>query len=180
MFKTHRRSNSLHRVQNDECLHYRARSSVLAASALAGASRNVAIVGQGQTQAAAVSSLASASLAGGDDECCICLSSLISDNPVSVIQACNHRFHDTCIRNWLLQQGGTPHCPSCREEVPVQPQPLSPSGAMMIQLSSDFCPGFTSDTTCIEIIYSLPSGLQHSVSTVPRTLTYPFGYDPRI
>jgi hypothetical protein len=166
----------MHRVQNGECLHYRARSS--SPLTFAGALRDVVIVGQEREtrchppppSTAPHVQGADNSVDGDDDdedeECVICSGSLNADDkPVSAIQACEHKFHDACIRGWLERLGGrtSPHCPVCRAEVPMRPKPLSPSGTMTIQLGDDVCPGFEQNTTCIEIIYNLPTGRQHVV-----------------
>lgn len=46
---------------------------------------------------------------GAEDECIVCFMPL-SDEPVQEL-ACRHRFHATCIREWLRKDG---RCPVCR------------------------------------------------------------------
>jgi Ring finger domain len=181
MFIRHRRTSSLHQVQDGQCFHYRARDS--SSSMFAGALRCVAIVGGQQdsnntsssplgaastnsahNHAAAVATAANGNAGAGDDRCSICLGRFFTNNdPVTKIQSCGHHFHDTCIRNWLQQPALTPSCPTCRADVPMLPKPTSPSGTMTIQLGADVCPGYDPNTTTLEIIYSVPTGLQHSV-----------------
>lgn len=153
-------------------MYYRARDS--SASTFDGALRGVSIVGRRQDPRGATSphtgrshaapTAASNSSGAGDDSCSICLGRLFSNNdPVAKIQVCDHHFHDACVRNWLQRPTLTPSCPTCRAEVPTLPKATSPSGTMTIQLGADVCPGYGPNTTCLEIIYSVPTGLQHSV-----------------
>lgn len=46
---------------------------------------------------------------GAEDECIVCFMPL-SEEPVDVLQ-CQHRFHATCIREWIRKDG---RCPVCR------------------------------------------------------------------
>jgi Ring finger domain len=183
MFTRHRRTSSLHQVQDGQSIHYRARDAT-ASSAFAGALRSVSIVGgQVQTQqqqpppppdSTQSSSNSNSTTTGAvgdggddydDDRCSICLGRFFTSNdPVTKVQSCGHPFHDACIRNWLQRQAQAPSCPSCRADVPTMPTPTSPSGTMTIQLlGTDVCPGYDANTTCLELIYSVPTGLQHSV-----------------
>jgi Ring finger domain len=104
-----------------------------------------------------------------DDECAICHDSL-SDQPAAMIQSCRHLYHDRCIRDWLSRQ---PRCPSCNGEVAMTTPGTSPSGTMTIQICPrSVCPGFAPDTTCIEIIYHIPAGIQHTVRTILNVVAF--------
>lgn len=99
-----------------------------------------------------------------DAECSICLSKL-DEKPATVIKMCNHVFHEDCILDWIGRStADDPSCPLCQRSIPVERRGRSPTGTMTIQLSSSFCPGFPSGTTCIELIYDIPSGQQLPVS----------------
>jgi Ring finger domain len=185
MFTRNRRTSSPHQVQDGgESIHYRARDAT--ASAFAGALRSVAIVGgqcvqpppdstQSSSNRNSNSNRTTTGAAGDgnggddddDDRCSVCLGRFFTSNdPVTKVQSCGHHFHDACIRNWLQRQAQAmaPSCPSCRAVVPTMPAPTSPSGTMTIQLlGADVCPGYDANTTCLELIYSVPTGLQHSV-----------------
>ncbi len=58
-----------------------------------------------------------------DEICSICLSQLSSDSSLRVrkITVCGHKFHDTCLSEWLVGTNNT--CPLCRS--PPKPVTLS-------------------------------------------------------
>jgi tetratricopeptide (TPR) repeat protein len=55
--------------------------------------------------------------AGGDDTCCICLTSYEEGEEAVVLPACAHHFHATCVCEWLASAST---CPMCRADVAVQ------------------------------------------------------------
>jgi deltex-like protein len=95
--------------------------------------------------------------------CSICLDSL-SKFPSVKTKACSHAFHHKCITDCLTLE---PRCPVCRAPV-GDPQGRSPSGSMSIDTNKRHsCPGFSSSTTTIEILYSIPGGTQRSYHENP-------------
>ena len=49
-----------------------------------------------------------------NEECCICLDN--NNNQVWSMLPCGHKFHDSCVSSWLLQQQ---RCPVCRHDMVV-------------------------------------------------------------
>jgi len=61
-----------------------------------------------------------------DDECVICLNSvIINNNPDVFIKncQCKYTFHDVCLKNWLFTN---PVCPICRKVLLIRPNVESP------------------------------------------------------
>ena len=56
------------------------------------------------------------------EPCSICMESLNGhlDNPVRVLDACQHRFHTTCIEKWFRHK---PCCPCCRHIYHLHDEP---------------------------------------------------------
>ena len=55
--------------------------------------------------------LLSARLLGGEEECPICHKDYVED-PVFVVTECGHKFHKSCLAEWLTKYGD--NCPMCR------------------------------------------------------------------
>lgn len=53
------------------------------------------------------------SISNDNTDCCICLDKF-EENHKSIILECSHRFHRTCITNWLKKEL---NCPLCRKKV---------------------------------------------------------------
>ncbi|KAH7280967.1 hypothetical protein KP509_36G022800 [Ceratopteris richardii] len=59
-------------------------------------------------------------------DCPICISGFTAEDLVRVLPPCQHIFHVTCVDPWLSLRSS---CPTCREEVQLQPPPLSRQAA---------------------------------------------------
>lgn len=53
---------------------------------------------------------------GGSEMCSICQDVMENGTNARVLNACNHRFHDTCIDTWFT---GNVVCPVCRHDVRI-------------------------------------------------------------
>ena len=53
------------------------------------------------------------SISNDNTECCICLDKF-EENHKSIVLECSHRFHRSCISNWLKKEL---NCPLCRKKV---------------------------------------------------------------
>ena len=172
-----RRSRSHHALKQKQCIPYDAPSDLSSDLVVSSVLRDVAA--PHTVQSSSGGSEHSTFAEGGNDglnvvelmddgsqdaECSICLSKL-HEKPATVIKVCNHAFHEDCILEWIGRSTNV-SCPLCQRAVPVERWGRSPSGTMTIQLSSNFCPGFPSGTTCIELIYDIPCGNQLDVSQV--------------
>lgn len=102
--------------------------------------------------------------------CSICLDKLSVQLTVK-LKSCNHSFHRNCIEDCLRRD---PTCPLCRCVV-GEAQGSCPSGTMKIKRINLKCPGFHGSTT-IEIVYSIPHGVQQSYHESPGT---PYGATTR-
>lgn len=58
----------------------------------------------------------SASVAGSEAECCICLGIFGDGDKVKVLPQCRHCFHSECVDKWLTTQSS---CPLCRASLRV-------------------------------------------------------------
>jgi hypothetical protein len=70
-----------------------------------------------QTAAGAAGSTAASSSDGAEAEgesCNICLQGLLTADVLKVLP-CKHRFHEGCIREWLVQHNR--RCPLCNADV---------------------------------------------------------------
>lgn len=67
--------------------------------------------------------------AGGDQECCICLSLFEEDEKVKVLPECSHCFHSDCVDRWLVSQSS---CPLCRSPLTFHQQPADVSPRIVI------------------------------------------------
>ncbi len=47
-------------------------------------------------------------------ECSICTDAYKTDDKMTIIEPCNHQFHDSCIQTWFQQRH---ECPCCRHKV---------------------------------------------------------------
>lgn len=113
------------------------------------------------------------------DDCAICLSPLSSD-VCSMINACGHSYHDSCIIDSLTR---SPRCPLCSQCI-GPPRGTMPSGTMTGTLITDCCEGFFGSKTFM-IEYSIPAaqqqlyhpnpGIQHGSAS--RKAYVPYTYD---
>ncbi|KAL3723282.1 hypothetical protein ACJRO7_035464 [Eucalyptus globulus] len=60
------------------------------------------------------------------DGCAICQESFEEGEDCCVLKACNHWYHESCIKRWL-SYSFTRYCPLCR--VSVANVPLAPAGS---------------------------------------------------
>ncbi len=47
-------------------------------------------------------------------ECSICAEALKCDDELTIIEPCNHHFHDSCLKTWLQTKA---ECPMCRLKI---------------------------------------------------------------
>jgi len=108
-------------------------------------------------------SLATITATQGD--CSICLCSLVGSDPVVRLPRCNHEYHQACMESCLKHDV---KCPDCRTPITASLQGKSPSGNMMVSVSSQDVSGYEG-SGCIVIRYDLSGGTQKSYHQNPGT-----------
>ncbi|MQL91624.1 hypothetical protein Taro_024246 [Colocasia esculenta] len=60
-----------------------------------------------------------------ETECAVCISEFDDDDPVRLLTACRHTFHQGCIDQWLASH---PTCPVCRCDLREPPVKMATAG----------------------------------------------------
>lgn len=98
-----------------------------------------------------------------DEECAICLSDGKEGDADFIELTCHHKFHSTCIRNWI-QQGTNLNCPTCR--APINPSTI-PNQSVSVNQSAPANPHINTQN-----IYIQPSAPPAPLPSTGKNLGY--------
>lgn len=65
----------------------------------------------------------------GESECSICYEAIISSVSGQAEMSCGHKYHVSCIANWLTSEHAPRSCPLCRREATSHEVPIRRSAA---------------------------------------------------
>ena len=65
----------------------------------------------------------------GESECSICYEAIISSVSGQAEMSCGHKYHLSCIANWLTSEHAPRSCPLCRREATSHEVPIRSSAA---------------------------------------------------
>jgi hypothetical protein len=69
----------------------------------------------------------------GESECSICYEAIISSVSGQAELSCGHKYHVSCIANWLTSEHAPRSCPLCRKEATSHEVPIRRSAAAVAQ-----------------------------------------------
>ena len=69
----------------------------------------------------------------GESECSICYEPIISSVSGQAEMSCGHKYHVSCIANWLTSEHAPRSCPLCRKEATSHEVPTRRSAAAVAQ-----------------------------------------------
>jgi hypothetical protein len=70
----------------------------------------------------------------GESECSICYEAIISSVSGQAELSCGHKYHVSCIANWLTSEHAPRSCPLCRKEATSHEVPIRRSVAEVAQV----------------------------------------------
>uniref|UniRef100_A0AC35TRD9 E3 ubiquitin-protein ligase n=1 Tax=Rhabditophanes sp. KR3021 TaxID=114890 RepID=A0AC35TRD9_9BILA len=116
-----------------------------------------------------------------EDNCAICIISLKDTDPTNEtvkLSNCGHMFHANCITESFFHRQ---QCPLCNKVYKIGKGPQPPGGTMTISNVQETVPGHSDANGFIQIIYSIPGGIQrtnHLRPGVPFSGVYRTAYLP--